>query len=749
VSVIGLLSSGEAASVTLCGFQDRHKGFTINLIAPMKSILVSLFALLSVRPAFSQAQMDSTKMAVTGNPVIITATRSPQEVFRTGRSVDVVSFQGGSPSVLQPIGLQLSRLPGFYVAGALQHPGGLQSATVRGSAAVHNTVLLDGLRIVDPTSPDQALDLSELSAVGLERMETVRGAHSTLYGSQAVGGVVNLVSEKPRPGFSGRVGLSSGTFGSGTGMGGAAFSLQQGLKNGFFWQLSGLGNELRGFNATVDTLAAGAFRHNNQGDGFRKSDAQFRGGYETENVTAIITARSHWQRSDLDDGAFRDDDNHTSEVRRSLAGLHVGAKAAENVRIDWRSSIQVFERSVEDLPSEVSAGVSDATLVLANNDGRALTSDVQAVWVEPGMRTVGGITWQQDRMNSETFFRNDAWDFESSSSLKDVNPEASLTGLFLRSEWEGARFSEVLSGLQLGGGVRFNHHSLFGNVFTWDVNPVWRLNENLLVYGNAASGFNAPSLYRMFANEADFTSGIVRGNRALRPEFARSLETGVKMRTDAGDGFSVALFQNTVKDVIEYVYLWNPAPAVSALSFADYRGDTYLNAGTQRNRGVEITAQSRVWNGFSAGGNVSLVQSELEVDAAAARAAKVNGQRVQLFNGGAFLASETVRVPQIRRPVTANGFVSWTGRLSNARIEVQHIGARKDAVYAPLAGPFGALGTAQLDAVTLINFSAGHRVGKNLVLELRADNVLNTVFSDVRGYAGRPRMVLAQVGVMF
>lgn len=67
---------------------------------------------------------------------------------------------------------------------------------MRGANSNHTVIMVDGMRLSDPSSVDNALDLGELSLTNIERIEIVRGAHSTLYGSSAIGGAVNIITKK-------------------------------------------------------------------------------------------------------------------------------------------------------------------------------------------------------------------------------------------------------------------------------------------------------------------------------------------------------------------------------------------------------------------------------------------------------------------------------------------------------------------------------------------------------------------------
>ncbi|MEX2090320.1 MAG: TonB-dependent receptor plug domain-containing protein, partial [Bacteroidota bacterium] len=128
--------------------------------------------------------------------IVVTATRSERDPLRVGRSISVIPGNRLNGSLFQSIGEVLSQYEGIFVVGAGQNPGAVQSIFTRGSNSNHTTILIDDVRITDPSAVNNAADISELSFSNLDRIEIVRGSHGTLYGSSAIGGVINFVTRK-------------------------------------------------------------------------------------------------------------------------------------------------------------------------------------------------------------------------------------------------------------------------------------------------------------------------------------------------------------------------------------------------------------------------------------------------------------------------------------------------------------------------------------------------------------------------
>ncbi|KAB2844602.1 MAG: TonB-dependent receptor plug domain-containing protein, partial [Melioribacteraceae bacterium] len=149
---------------------------------------------------------------------------------------------------------------------------------------------------------------AELSLANIQRIEIVRGSHSTLYGSSAIGGVINFITEKNmKPGLNADLNLQTGTFGEGS------FDFTQNLllnyttHEGFYFSGEVYNSNVKGFDATVKNTPPvfGSYDKDN----FDKTDIFGKAGYAANNLDLFIAYKRTDQKEDIDDGAFADDDN--------------------------------------------------------------------------------------------------------------------------------------------------------------------------------------------------------------------------------------------------------------------------------------------------------------------------------------------------------------------------------------------------------------------------------------------------------
>ncbi len=247
------------------------------------TLLVASGTLLSAQNANGQQQDTTTANSL--KEVVVAATRSEKNPLEVGKSITLISGEQIKNSGVNSMAELLSQQKGIFVVGTGQNPGQLQSIFTRGANSNQTLILVDGIKISDPSSTDNAADLSELSLMNIERIEIVSGSQSTLYGSSAIGGVINIITKtKQRPGLHVDAATNLGTFGAGTFLSGENVLLNYTAKNGFYINAGASNTNVKGLDATVDTVTnANDFAHNHRDkDGFSKLDLVGKVGYKNE-----------------------------------------------------------------------------------------------------------------------------------------------------------------------------------------------------------------------------------------------------------------------------------------------------------------------------------------------------------------------------------------------------------------------------------------------------------------------------------
>lgn len=690
-----------------------------------------------------------TLSAIDLEPVTITSTRTTQPLWKAGRSVKILQKSEWLSLPAFTIGGLLATLPGAHITGINQNPGQLQALFLRGTNANHTNVLIDGIKISDPTAVDNALDLSELSLINLERVEVVGGAHSTLYGSSALGGVVNLITQKKQtPGWHLRAGLQEGTFGPKTNQLSEMLALNYTHYSGWYVNTEVFHTKVHGLDATLDTVTNTTdyeSLHRDR-DHFNKLDLNAKVGLQRGPWDIFLSATGYNHHADIDDGAYRDDNNYTVEVRRQAYAY--GATYAFNpaIRLSITGGLTRFHRHLLDDSTVVAAnGDTDHSHWESNNLGWAQHHEATLNHESKfGSVVLGsGLTIDQMTIRS-TYFSSAFGPFILENNLDKLNIHMLNAYQFAHVELQHPRSSN--RPFKLGLGLRHQHHELYGSHLTYAINPSWQLHEHLLTFVSWSTGFNAPSLYQLYAPERDFTSGVTRGNVTLKPETGTSIEWGIKVHKEHWDA-QLSVYHNQIKQLIDFVYLWDMSTPPDHLSYLDFRGDTYLNLGRQKNLGMELSLNYKPHPQWQVQGWVHVVQGSLHYQPEHLAGA-FQAYHLQLYNNGSFLNSAVKQQALSRRPSSAFIQVNWKPTHAwTVYGGVRHVAQGRDIFYDALAGPFGALGLQTLKSYSLIHAGIGFKPTDRWRINLRTENLTNAKYTDVIGYAVKGRSI--NLGVIF
>ncbi len=702
--------------------------------------LALLAALLSNTSVYGQDSLKTVPL----QEVVVTATRTERSALETPRSVTVIGRQEIEQSIYVNVAELLSRTQGLYVVGAGQTPGTNQTLFLRGANGNHVNVLVDGIRLNDPSSVNSALDLSELSLANVERIEIIRGSHGPMYGTSGIGGVINIITRRnPQPGFHGTADVQGGTFGAGTGLLAVNVLGSYSFKNGFYVNAGLQDNRVNGLNATVDTIPVGQFKTADRDD-FRKTDAVVKLGYRKGAWEASAAYKNVYQLADIDKGAFRDDDNSTSHLQRGLFNYGASFKPSGQWQFSFVGGWTELNRRVLDDSSVVDpAGNYDHIYSEGNYRGKSYTHEVQGVYKTEHFQALLGAGHYDEEAAFRTYYYSNGpfGEFTSTTNYDSIRLHASTKYLFGQAGLNGALVAPGLAPLNLSVSARLSRHNLFGNNVTVEVNPSWKLTENNLLYASYATGFNAPSLYQLYDPE--------RGNLELGAETSATVEAGWKGQLANNWTVQFSAFSTVVTNAVEYVYLWNPDKPVDQLSFSDYLGDVPINVARQGNRGLELSLQGDLWQKLTLNVNLGLVEGTFTYRPEDLTGAKVQGKSVQLFSNGAFLTREVETKSLVRRPrVTANLDLAYTPvKKGTIGALLRTIGTRNDVYYDPQLGPFGALNTRSVASYFLTDLYARYAFNPHFSLALRGENVFNVRYSEIYGYQTRGRGVYLKAAI--
>jgi vitamin B12 transporter len=402
----------------------------------------------------------------------------------------------------------------------------------------------------------------------------------------------------------------------------------------------------------------------------------------------------------------------------------------------------------------------DSSLVSVNPDayngsvqhgkytGKYLSNEAQLNYHRQHFSFVGGAGLTSEHMGTHIYTYYRPYNYTSVTDYDSLGIKANTGFVYGRGAYAIPAGSNMLN---IGAGLRYSHHNRFGDFLTFEINPSFKAGNNTLLYANISGGFNAPSLYQLYAPEKNYSSGITRGNGLLKPEKSFTYEAGIKSIVDKVFIINLSVYTSVVNNYIDYVYLWDKNKPVNALSYTDYLGDTYLNTGKMTNSGFELATTVILSPKFDISANLSINAGKLEYDPAAINTAKTGGNRVQLFSSGSFLTQNIREKDLVRRPGSmANISLAYKPlTVLKLMLDVRCTGSRPDVYYDPALGPFGALGRNNVASFTLTNLSAFYDVTKALKANLQINNIFNTQYLEINGFTTRGRGIQAGLNFNF
>jgi vitamin B12 transporter len=641
------------------------------------------------------------------------------------------------------VGDLLGAESGLFVVGAGQTPGTNQNIFMRGTNSNQVAVLVDGVRITDPSSPNSAIDLSEMSLTNVERIEVLRGSHSTIFGGAAVGGVINIITRKSTAsGLHGNVSWQGSSLGEGAWSSSENATLNYGTGDGFYVNGAIFRQDVKGLNGAADQMLP-SFSADR--DDFRKSDVALKGGFKDEVWDANISWKSVHQYTEVDDGAFRDDENNILEFDRRLLQYYGARKISSALTVSLLGSFSESERFFEDDSSRVDQATWDHLYSRGTYYGRLQTHELQLNYTKGRIQGVfgGGLYREKMFFDSYLFFNDPSFSFELVTNYDTIDSRTSTGYLFGQLSYKVRRFN-------LSGGLRISRHTTAGNFLTFELDPSWTF-DDLLVYAALSTGFNAPSLYQLYDPSRNFGAYASRGNSSLRPEESVSLEVGIKKQFTSGSYFTVSAYTTRVNNAIEYVYLWNGDKPIGELDYTDDRGDRYLNVARQNVRGIELEGFVNLGSKVSLQGNLSALEAEVHASPEDVSAADTGGNHVQLYNLGRFLDADLSDDRVVRRPgLTAFSTVSYRP-VGDVTLHViyRYTGKRFDAGYNGSLGPYGALSKIEVEAYHLVDAGVNWKASRLLTTALKVENIFDEDYREVLGFRTRGRSVTLKLSLTF
>ncbi|EAR7791905.1 TonB-dependent vitamin B12 receptor BtuB [Salmonella enterica] len=467
--------------------------------------------------AFSVTAFSAWAQDTSPDTLVVTANRFQQPVNSVLAPTDVVTREDIQRWQSKDLNDVMRRLPGVDISQS----GGMgksSSLYVRGTESRHVLVLIDGVPMAR-AGISNAIDIGQLPVSLVQRIEYIRGSRSAVYGSGAIGGVVNIITmsndEKSQ---------------INAGMGSDGYQTYDGIMNKRFGDTivtaAGAYETTRGFNIQPDS----PYNGDSDRDGYRNK--LFWGGVQhkfNDNVSGFFRGYGYTANSDYDQGSY---------------GYVGGNDEAQNYTQSWDAGLQYSSgiyssqlianyQHIKDYNYSNDLGRYAGDASLDNMEQRYIQ------WgnsVEVGHGAVsGGADWKQEKLTS-------------SSTTKADTYKRDTTGLYLTGQ-------QQIDSVTLEASGREDHDEQFGWHGTWQTAAGWEFVDGYRATLSYGTGFLAPSLGQQYGATrfaSSYGPGIA-ANPNLKPEESRQWEAGIDGLTGPLD-WRLSAYHYKVQNLIDYKY---------------------------------------------------------------------------------------------------------------------------------------------------------------------------------------------------
>jgi vitamin B12 transporter len=585
--------------------------------------------------------------------IIVSAAAAKQAPEKTGRATTLLKRDDLDRKQLSSVAELLATTPGITVSRN-GGPGKATAVRIRGAEDSQTLTLIDGVRVNDPSSPGGAFDFGNLLSGSIERVEVLRGPNSVPWGSQAIGGVVNIVTAQPYSDFSGRARAEYGFKNSAQLVGQISdtFGIVSASFGGGYFRDDGIST----------------FKDGTERDGYRQVGANGKIGVALSD-NFDLDFRGYYADSKTDIDGFPPPFFGFADTPEFSTTKELFSYAGGNLRLlDGR------------LKNRFAFTLSDVNRDNFDAPGQTVPSFLARGRVER-------FEYQGDAALSAHIRSIFGLEHETSRFTDGFAPaKTSLSSGYAQI------IADVGSKITLNGGARIDDHRDYGTKATLSANASWRPTTNTILRASYGEGFKAPTLFQL---------GSFFGNRALKPETAKSYEAGVEQsflgrRVTIG---ATAFLRNTVNQI--------------GFDFSAARPNGfYNNIDRTRAKGIETFIRAEPTSKLTIEANYSWINAE----------------------------DRSTGFTLLRRPKQSfNASIDWeAGKWLKLGTDVHSVSGSRDF-------DFVTFNPTSLDGYTLVALRAAVPLSERFEIYGRVENLFDVGYETVSGYGTLGRN--AHIGV--
>ena len=637
----------------------------------MEKTIIAAGALALALTGIAEAQEEAENSKTTRlERLLVTDGRTPVEQEKSGRAFTVITGEQLEQRQVRYVADALRQVPGFAVSRT-GTTGGFTQVRVRGAEGNHLLVMVDGVEVSETSGGE--FDFGSLVVGDIDRIEVLRGPQSAFWGSNAMAGVVNIITKRgDRNGFTASARTEGGT--DGTILGGLSMS---GGGENYDIALSGVFRRNNGFNISD---------FGNEKDGDRnatlngKFNVDLAPNFSVDGTLRYVNRRTDTDPQDFTDSGFPffipgplyglvvdgNDETATREFFGSLGATHVALDGALTQKARFTGS-DTFRENFRN------------NVVTSSNKGNRLNGSYQATYEfdTPGAlnarhRITGGYEWER-----ETFLPN------------HLTQRLSRTTNSLVGEYRG----EFLDQFYLNAAVRHDFNDRFRDATTFSTSAAWAIpGTGTRLHAAIGTGVTNPTFFEQFG----FVPATFAGNPNLIPERSFGWDLGIEQ----------TLFDGVL--VADLTYFNQDLTNEIATAFGGGVNTPINRTGISYRRGVEVSATVDFFNGLTATGTYTYTHAT-----------------EQTVAGGP-------RLVEVRRPAHSGSIsAAYTFYDGRARVFGEAIfnGKMLDNAFVPTLPP-----RVTLPGYTVVNIGGSFKFNDHLEAFGRVENLFNTKYEEVFGF---------------
>ncbi len=590
-------------------------------------------------------------------PLIVVASGVAQYPSEIGQSITIIS--GNEIRNAQAISVSdlLAATPGITVSRN-GGPGKATAVRIRGAEDSQTLTPIDGVRVNDPSSPGGAFDFGNLLTGNIARIEVMRGPNSVPWGSQAIGGVVNIITAAPTDHLSGNA------------------RMEYGYKD----NLDMVGSLSDSFGPVSASLGGGYFK---DGGTSVFKDGTERDGYRQYGANGKVEFALSTDFS-LDFQAYYA--NSKTQLDGYPPPYYGFADTSEfsTTKELFTYSGANFRLFDGDLKNRISFTLADINRDNFDGPGQSVPSFL-------ARGRVKRMEYQGDARLSDTVRTIFGVEHETSRFSDGFSPARTSV-----NSGYAEIIANVTSALTVTGGARFDDHQDYGTHSIFSANMAWRPTDTTIIRASFGEGFKAPTLYQL---------GSYYGNRALKPETAKSYDIGIEQE-----------LIGTTLSVGATAFLRNTSNQIGFDYSASRPNGYYNNVDRTRAKGIEAFLRARPSDKLSVNANVSMIKAK----------DRATGQAL------------------LRRPeYSVNASLDWQAQ------PWLKLGADIHSVSDSRDYDFATFNSTWLDGYSLITLRGAVTLGERLELYGRVENLFNVRYETVSGYGTLGRTAHVGIRAMF